>query len=120
MGLAFLMILSKIKSILIVRMLRMKWVLFRAPEIILSRKYNSRTNCWHFGYVFYLLTSLKFNFQRANVKELEQLSMYFNKVLERSKIRTLFQGPIFDTIYNLLQSEPEKRLTFGINTIIFR
>ena len=80
-----------------------------APEIIVSKQYSIRTNVWHFGYVAYLISSLKFNFQRIKTSDLKKLSPNFFKVLEKSKIRTIYEGPIFQTIWNMMQPEPETR-----------
>ena len=69
---------------------------------MVSRTYNSKTNVWHMGYVAYLYSSLKFNFQRAKPDEMAKLSPFFYKVLEKSKIRTLYDGPVFQTIWNMM------------------
>ena len=65
------------------------------------------------GYVAYLYSSLKFNFQRAKQDEMGKISPFFYKVLEKSKIRTLYEGSVFNMIWNMMQPDPEARITFG-------
>lgn len=80
----------------------------RAPEL-LNKQYTIRTNVWSFGYVGYLFSSLKFNFQRADDENVEKISTEFYKVLEKSKIRQEYDGVIFQTIWNMMQPAAEDR-----------
>lgn len=93
-----------------------------APELITKNSYGIMTNVWHFGYVGYLMSSLKFNFQRAKSTEMKKLSEFFYKVLEKSKIRVLFKGAIFDTIWVMMQPAPELRASWSeiLQTADFR
>lgn len=85
--------------------------LLSAPEL-LQKKYTVRTNVWNFGYVAYLFTSLKFNFQRASADIVAKLAPEFYKVLEKSKIRDSFEGVVFNSIWNMLQPVPEDRASW--------
>lgn len=64
---------------------------------------------WSFGYVGYLLSSLKFNFQRAEGEAAERLSNEFFKVLEKSKIRQTYDGVVYQNIWNMMQPNAEER-----------
>lgn len=83
-----------------------------APELILRKTYTKETNVWHFGYLLYLLTSLKFNFQRAKPQDMEKLSPFFYKVLENSKIRTNYPGAVFQSIWIMMQPESDQRASW--------
>lgn len=85
----------------------------RAPELLTKRTYTYQTNVWHIGYLAYLFGALKFNFQRKDPADLETLAPNFYKVLEKSKIRSLFPKYLFDTIFNMLQPDSTARATWG-------
>ena len=78
-----------------------------------NKHYSQKTNVWHFGYIAYLLTSLKFNFQRIKPHEMKKLSPFFYKVLEKSKIRTIYSGPVFDIIWDMMQPNPDVRCSWS-------
>ena len=61
----------------------------------------------------YLLASLKFNFQRVKPDEMMRLSPFFYKVLEKSKIRSIYEGTIFEIIWDMMQPNPTVRCSWS-------
>lgn len=61
----------------------------------------------------YLLTGLKFNFQRVKPDEMAKLSPHFYKVLEKSKIRSIYDGSIFEIIWDMMQPNPTARCSWS-------